>query len=344
VKATQQGQLDMLKPSILEVSRLAGVSPATVSRVTNQAALVKESTRNKVLKTMQELGYQPNSAAQSLSSKRSNTLGMIVSQLDGPFYGPVMSGVEETLRKHNKHVIIASGFGEESLEREAVDFLMARQVDGLILLTEGLGSGYLNELAKQIPLYLINQHVDGLENRNMWLDNEDGAYWATRHLIDQGHKDIVCIGGQTYKQDANERLSGYQKAMSEAGLEVTDQHIVRTNFEVEGGIEGMQQLEDSGIRYTAVLAGNDEAAFGVYKWAARHNRVIPKDFSVIGFDDVLMSSYVTPKLTTMNFPKFDMAQAAANMAYQEIYNKKAPEGVKFKTRLVVRDSVTKPRP
>ena len=130
----------MTKPSILEVSKLAGVSPATVSRVTNRAALVKQSTREKVLAAMEELAYRPNKAAQSLSSKRSNTLGMIVSHLDGPFYGPVMSGVEETLRKFNKHMIIASGFGNELEEKEAVEFLMSRQVDGLILLTEGLDS------------------------------------------------------------------------------------------------------------------------------------------------------------------------------------------------------------
>ncbi|MDP6969525.1 MAG: LacI family DNA-binding transcriptional regulator [Gammaproteobacteria bacterium] len=331
----------MSKASILEVSKLAGVSPATVSRVTSNAAPVRETTRKKVLAAMEELGYQPNSAAQSLSSKRSNTLGMIVSHVDGPFYGPVMSGVEATLRKLNKHVIIASGFGEEQAEKEAVDFLMARQVDGLILLTEGLDSEYLKDLEKRIPIYLINQHVDGLENRNMYLDNDDGAYKATRHLIDQGHKDIVYIAGQIYKQDANERVVGFKRAMQEAGLIVTDKHIVHTSFEVEGGVIGMQQIAESGVPYTAVLAGNDEAAFGVYEWAARNGFSIPDDFSVIGFDDILMANYVSPRLSTMHFPKYDMAKACATMAYQEIYGKKAPEGIKFKTDLVVRDSVTK---
>ena len=331
----------MTKPSILEVSKLAGVSPATVSRVTNRAALVKQSTREKVLAAMEELAYRPNKAAQSLSSKRSNTLGMIVSHLDGPFYGPVMSGVEETLRKFNKHMIIASGFGKELEEKEAVEFLMSRQVDGHILLTEGLDSEYLQDLSKKIPIYLINQHVDGLENRNMWLDNNDGGYKATRYLIDQGHTEIFCIGGQDYKQDANERVEGYQWAMKEAGLTVTDKHIVRTNFEVEGGIDGMQKVWDSGLPYTAVVAGNDEAAFGIYKWAERNNRSIPNDFSVIGFDDILMANYVSPRLTSMHFPKFEMAKACAMMAYQEIYNKKAPGGVKFKTTIVARDSVAK---
>ncbi len=329
----------MKKASILEVSSLAGVSPATVSRVTSNAAPVRETTRKKVLAAMKELGYQPNSAAQSLSSKRSNTLGMIVSHLDGPFYGPVMSGVEETLRKLNKHVIIASGFAEEQAEKEAVDFLMARQVDGLILLTEGLDSEYLKDLEKRIPIYLINQHVDGLEIRNMYLDNDDGVYQATRHLIVQGHKDIIYIAGQEYKQDANERVAGFKRAMREAGLTVTGKQIVHTSFEVEGGIKGMQHMVDSGTAFTAVVAGNDEAAFGVYEWAARHGYSIPKDFSVIGFDDILMSNYVSPRLSTMHFPKYDMAKACATMAYQEIYNKKLPEGIKFKTDLVIRDSV-----
>ena len=334
----------MSKTSIIEVSKLAGVSPATVSRVTNNAAPVKEATRIRVLAAMEELDYRPNTAAQSLSSKRSNNLGMVVSHLDGPFYGPVMSGVEATLRKYNKHVIIASGYGEEKAEKEAVDFLMSRQVDGLILLTEGLDSEYLEELSKKIPIYMINQHIDGLESRNMWLDNDDGAYWATRYLIDQGHTQIVCLGGQEYKQDANERIAGYERAMQEAGLAITDQHIIRTEFEVHGGIEAMQRLSESGMEYTAVVAGNDEIAFGVYEWAARNNRRIPEDLSIIGFDDILMSNYISPRLTTMHFPQFDMAKVCANMAYQEIYNKKPPGGVKFKTSLVIRDSVKKLSP
>ena len=241
--------------TIKEVSELAGVSQATVSRVINGSDRVKEATRNKVRAAMASLGYQPNSAAQSLASSRSNTLGMVVSSLEGPFYGPVMSGVEEELRRLNKHVIIASGHGTEDGEKEAVQYLSNRQVDGLILLTECLEPDYLLALDKKIPIYLINHHIEGLEHRNMWLDNEGGSYGATRYLIEQGHTQIVYIGGQPHKQDANERTAGFIRAMTEAKLPIDKHAISRTIFEVQGGVDGLNTIHQHGVPFTAVVAG-----------------------------------------------------------------------------------------
>ena len=326
-------------PTIKEVSELAGVSLATVSRVMNGSDRVKEATKVKVRAAMKELGYQPNSAAQSLASNRSNTIGMVVAWLDGPFYGPVMSGVEEELRKHNKHLIIASGHGNPEQEQDAVNYLRARQVDGLILLTETLDSDYLNSLSSQMPIYMINQHYDGLENRNMWLDNEGGGYAATRHLIEQGHTNIVCISGQRHKQDARERVAGFKRAMKEHGLKTTTKHIVHTVFDIPGGIKAMETLEKNDLEFTAVVCGSDEMAFGVYDWAESKGITIPDDLSVVGFDNQRVANYVNPKLTTMHYPTYEMAKACARMAVEEIYKKTQPHGLEFKPSLVVRHSV-----
>jgi LacI family transcriptional regulator len=325
--------------TIKEVSELAGVSLATVSRVMNGSDRVKESTKVKVREAMEALGYQPNSAAQSLASNRTNTIGMVVAWLDGPFYGPVMSGVEEELRKYNKHVIIAAGHGTPEQEQEAVNYLKARQVDGLILLTESLDKEYLNGLSEQLPIYLINQHHDGLESRNMWLDNEGGGYAATRHLIEQGHTDIVCISGQRFKQDARERVLGYKRAMKEFGLKFTAKNIVHSIFDIGGGLKAMEQLETNGVKFTAVAAGSDEMAIGVYEWAEQKGLRVPDQLSVIGFDNQSVANYVSPKLTTMDYPAYEMAKACARMAVDEIYNKKQPHGLEFKPSLVVRQSV-----
>ena len=329
--------------TIKEVSALAGVSLATVSRVMNGSDRVKEVTKIRVRKAMEELGYTPNSAAQSLASNRSNTLGMVVSWLDGPFYGPVMSGVEEELRQFNKHVIIASGHGNAEQEREAVNYLKARQVDGLILLTECLDQAYLNQLSAEMPIYLINQHYEGLDSRNMFLDNEGGGYAATKYLIAQGHRDIVCAAGQEHKQDARERVMGYKRAMSEHGLAFTDQHIAHTVFDLAGGLAAMVVFDQRNVNFTAVTAGSDEMAVGIMEWARQQNRVIPDDLSVIGFDNQLLARYVSPRLTTIDFPAYDMAKACARMAVNEIYRKIKPNGVEFKTTLVVRDSVAPPK-
>ncbi len=326
-------------PTINEVSELAGVSLATVSRVINGSDRVRESTKAKVRAAMAELGYTPNTAAQSLAGSRSNTLGMVVSWLDGPFYGPVMSGIEEELRKYNKHVIIASGHGDPEQEKDAVNYLKARQVDGLILLTECLDRDYLIELSKELPIYLINQHFEGFEARNMWLDNELGGYEATRFLIQNGHTNIVCASGQQHKQDARERVEGFKRAMSEAGLLCDEKRFIHTVFDMPGGLAAMKHFEQSGVDFTAVFAGSDEMAFGVMEWARQKNISVPEELSIVGFDNQLVADYVHPRLTTMNFPAYEMAKASAYMAVRELYFKEAPNGQQFKPSLVVRCSV-----
>lgn len=329
--------------TIKEVSELAGVSLATVSRVMNGSDRVKAETKAKVKSAMEALGYTPNTAAQSLAGNRSNTLGMVVSWLDGPFYGPVMSGVEEELRRHNRHVIITSGHGDADKERDAINYLRARNVDGLILLTEGLHEDELTELSKELPIFLINQHFDGLEDRNMWLDNEYGGYAATRYLIEQGHTKIVCAGGQQYKQDARERVAGFRRAMKEAGLKVTAKHICHTVFDLQGGLTAMKSFEEQELDFTAVFAGSDEMAIGVLDWARGKGLKVPEDLSVIGFDNQMMAHFVTPKLTTIDFPAYDMAKACARSAIQEIYHKQKPAGLKFTPSLVIRETVASPK-
>lgn len=329
----------MNRSNILEVAKLAGVSPSTVSRVTSGNAVVKPETRQRVQEAMNKLGYKPNSAAQSLSSKRSNTIGMVVAGLDGPFYGPMIAGVESALRERGKHLLIASGSGTTESEIEAVEFLLSRQVDGLILLTEWLEQRYVSDLTARIPAYMINQYYDGMENRVMLLDDVDGGYRATKYLLDNGHTEIACISAQEFKQDANDRVKGYKTALREAGIPVLDDLIARTSFEVQGGIEGMQQLSERGANFTAVVVGNDESAIGVYSWAKDRGLRIPEDLSVIGYDDILLSRFLTPPLTTMHAPNFEMAKRAADSAFNEIYRKGSPLGGSFKTTLIERESV-----
>jgi len=329
----------MNRSNILEVAKLAGVSPSTVSRVTSGSAVVREATRKRVQEAMDKLGYQPNSAAQSLSSKRSNTLGMVVAGLDGPFYGPMISGVESALRAHGKHLIIASGSGDTASEEEAVGFLLNRQVDGLILLTEWLEPRYVRELVERIPLYMINQHYEGIEDRIMALDDVDGGYKATQYLLSKGHRKIACISAQEFKQDANDRVTGYKRALREAGIAVLDDMIVRTSFEVQGGLDGMSELKRRDVEFSAVVVGNDESAIGVYAWASEQGFSIPEDISVIGYDDILLARYMTPPLTTMRAPNYEMAKRCADSAFNEIYRKAPPSGAQFFTELVERGSV-----
>lgn len=326
-------------PTIKEVSELAQVSQATVSRVMNGSDRVTDATKRRVMEAMASLGYRPNSAAQSLASHRTNSIGMVVSELQGLFYGPMMSGVENVLRKAHKHLIIAAGHGDKDTEREAIEFLVGRQVDGLILLVETIDDDYLVELDERVPIFLINHHIQGLHERTIRLDNELGGYRATRFLLGQGHTRIACITGQQWKQDNRERLDGYYRAMAEAGIDVPEDWIVHSNFELQGGFEAFETLVARQNDCTAIFALNDDMAFGVLEACRRHDVQVPEDVSVIGFDNVLTANYVHPKLTTMDFPIFEMAQGAAQMALDTIYRKIATEGTTFEPRLVERQTV-----
>ena len=325
-----------------EVSDLAGVSQATVSRVINGSDRVTEKTRVRVNQAMQSLGYRPNSAAQSLASNRSNAIGMVVSELQGPFYGPMMAGVEQSLRQAHKHLIIAAGHGDAEQEREAIDFLVNRQVDGLLLMVERLDDDELVALNQRVPVFLINHPVEALSNRCVSLDNELGGYRATRYLLDQGHRKIACVTGQIWKPDARDRLQGYHRAMAEAGIAVQKNWVVDSYFEFAGGFQAMETLINGGFDGTAVFAGNDEMAFGVLEAATHNGIAVPEQLSVIGFDNSLTAQYVKPKLTTLHFPMFEMAQASARMALDGIYNKAESQACQFEPTLVERNTVSRP--
>ena len=326
-------------PTIKEVSELAGVSQATVSRVMNGSDRVTDATRKRVESAMQRLGYRPNSAAQSLASNRTNAIGMVVSELQGPFYGPMMAGVEDVLRRARKHLIIASGHGEEERERDAIEFLINRQVDGLILLVERIEDAELLSLNERVPVFLINHQVNQLHQRTTWLNNELGGYRATRYLIERGHQRIACVTGQMWKQDAQERYQGYRRAMHEAGLTVADDWVIHSFFEFEGGYQAFEPLQQRQLDCTAIFASNDEMAFGVLEAADNHNVAVPDQLSVIGFDNIYTANYVKPKLTTMNFPMYEMARSSAENALAAVYQKRPIQEVVFEPTLVERETV-----
>lgn len=234
--------------TIYDVSFLAGVSLATVSRVVNNTGKVSEKTRQKVHDAMAQLDYRPNTIAQSLASNRSNSVGVLVSQLDGPFYGPMMREVESALRAANKHVIIAAGHSDAAQEKEAVEFLLSRGCDALIVDAEILSNEYLQELCSgKTPVVLINRHVDGIEERCVHLNNLQGGLLASRHVLAHGHSRIAYISGPLFKLDARERLEGHKQALAEKGLEFDDALFFEGDFREEGGFEGMAALLERGV-------------------------------------------------------------------------------------------------
>ena len=208
-------------PTIYEVSKLAGVSLATVSRVMNNSGKVSPLTRKKVEDAMKELGYRPNMAAQSLASSRSNSVGVIVPVLYGPFYGDMLSAVEAELRAAGKHVIITTGDEHEAGEKDGIEFLLSKGCDALILRLDAVSDDYLLELSRKdkTPFVVLDREIPEIEDRCIVLDNEMGGYIATKSVLALGHRNIAYISGPLRKHDAAGRFAGHKRALGEFGVD-----------------------------------------------------------------------------------------------------------------------------
>ncbi|MGM0481818.1 MAG: LacI family DNA-binding transcriptional regulator [Pseudomonadota bacterium] len=327
--------------TIYEVSKLAGVSLATVSRVINSSSPVREETRLRVTEAMEKLGYHPNSVAQSLASNRSNSIGIVVSELNGPFFGTLLSDIEAEFRRAGKHVIIAAGHSDKTLENDSITFLQSRSCDALILHVEAVSDDYLIELAsKDIPFVLLNRFVEPLSDRCITLNNQHGGYLATRHLLQQGHRRIGYISGPMWKHDAEQRYAGHLRALAELGINPRKELFYQGDYHEQGGAEGLLELIKADPAITAVVCANDEMAAGALTATREAGLTVPENISVVGFDNVNFSHYMFPKLTTIDYPIGAMGQMAARWVLKNVYQQKLADiQTLFEPQLISRDSV-----
>lgn len=325
--------------TIYDVCREAGVSMATVSRVINGSSRVRPSTRDKVMSAMKALGYTPSSIAQSLASKFTNSVGIQVSELTGPFYGPMMSGINEELHHANKQGLITSGHSDVEREKQGIESLMSRQCDALILHVEAVSDEYLIELSKRtVPFVLVNRYIEELADQCIVLDNLLGGYLATKKLIDMGHRDIAYITGLMWKTDAQERLQGHKNALSEAGIHFNDNLCVEGDFTKASGSQGVDTFFDRKQHFTAMVCANDDMAAGALTRLRDAEVQIPGEVSIMGFDDINLANYLYPSLTTVNYPVEEMAAMAAKWVLKNVYKQDVAVKNKFLPELVMRDS------
>ncbi len=330
--------------TIYDVCREAGVSMATVSRVINGSESVRPSTREKVMSAMTQLGYSPSSIAQSLASKLTNSVGIQVSELTGPFYGPMMSGINEELHLANKQGLITSGRSDLEREKQGIEALIRRQCDALILHVEAVSDEYLIELNKRkVPFVLVNRYIDEIAEQCITLDNLHGGYIATKHLLELGHRDIAYVTGLIWKTDTADRLSGHKKALEEAGVPFNDALYYEGDFTRESGIAAVEQLLESGQHFSAIVCANDEMASGVLTRIREAGCQIPEEVSVMGYDDINLASYLYPRLTTIKYPIEEMAAMAAKWVLKNVYQQELEVIRSFTPKLVLRDSCVERR-
>jgi len=331
--------------TIYEVSDLAGVSLATVSRVMNDSGRVSDKTRQKVLSAMEALDYQPNSVAQSLASNRSNCVGVLVSEVHGPFFGTMLSHIEAELRAAGKHTIFAAGHSDQATELENIRFLTSRNCDALILHVESLPDEYFIEHKDStVPFIIMNRIIPGLEENCISLDNERGGYIATQMLLEAGHRDIAYISGPLSWGDATARLAGHKRALAEFSVKFDERLLVEGNYRETGGSDAMTRLLQQGVPFSAVVCANDETAVGAMDVIRASGLSIPDEMSIVGFDNAPLSRYLYPKLSTVDNPIGEMGSMAAHWVLQNIYDREGAEIQHvIEPRLVIRASTAAPR-
>ena len=325
-----------------KVAREAGVSSSTVSRIINGTANVSAAKRENVLRIMSELNYHPNVLARGLASGRTMGVGVLTQDISSPFYGSTLRGIEAALQGTGYHPIFISGHWHLQEELEAIDFLLSRRVDGVIVLGGGVPDTRLQEVAQRLPVVVLGRNIPGLEDQCLRLDNFDGAYQATRHLIELGHRNIAHVAGEPSHRDAQDRIEGYRAALESAGLSYNPELIQPGDFHEAAGFLAATRLVESRTLFSAIFAANDQMAYGVRLALHRKGLRVPEDVSLIGFDDLPGSMYTTPPLTTVQQPVEDMGRAAAHGMLRLLRGESA-RVEHMDVRLIVRESAVRRR-
>jgi LacI family transcriptional regulator len=330
------------KANIQDIAQKANVSISTVSRVLNDGATVSEAKRNAVLQAVAELDYQPNVAAQALAGGQTKTVGVITQDISNPIYDAILRGVRQGLEGSGYYPIFADGRWQLAKEQKALQTLLARRVDGLIVLGGCSSEEALGQVGHQAPLIIIGRNLPSLADQCLPLDDFNGAYQATQHLVEQGHRRIAHITGILSHQDALERRAGYEQALADAGLELDRDLIIEGDFLEQSGMLAIEMLFTRGRPFSAIFAANDQMAYGVLLALYRRGIRVPDDMSVIGFDDQRTSAYTTPPLTTIRQPAIEIGETAAQ-AILHLLKDKSFSIPEFPAELIIRESVARYR-
>jgi LacI family transcriptional regulator len=327
-------------PTIREVAEQARVSVATVSHVINRTRFVDPETQERVHQAITALGYRPNLLARSLRRRESRMIGLVVPDNANPFFAEFARVIENAGFAEGYSVILCNSDRSEAKEETYIDVLLAKQVDGLVVISSTERTDLLQRvLDVGVPLVVVDRNLTGLSVSQVLVANEQGGYLAGRHLVELGHRRVACIGGPSKDNPSWDRVLGFKRALVEAGVSLPPQAIVSGDFRYAGGEAGMRMLLERNRRLTAVFASNDLMAIGAMITLRQAGLRVPEDVSVIGFDNILQASTMIPPLTTIEQPINALGQATARLLLDQILKRTTePMSLTIPTSLVVRDS------
>ncbi|MGQ9630173.1 MAG: LacI family DNA-binding transcriptional regulator [bacterium] len=327
--------------TIKDVAARAGVSKSTVSRVLNGGP-VSEKTREVVQKAIRELNYYPNLQAQTLSKRRTDTIGLIVPEITVSFCTQVIAGVEEAAQKYHQVLILCATKRKLDPELQFVrNLIYGKKIDGLlVLLPFEYRLGYIHELeSRGFPLFLIGQPGDLSESNYVAVDNVKGAFEITEYLIGLGHRRIAFIMGRPDIKDSKDRLAGYKKALEEHGLKFDPALVRKGDFTYDSGVRATREILKGDPPPTAIFASNDEMAIGAMREIEKRGLRVPEDIAVVGYDDVPEARLMSPTLTTVAQPMKDMGRVAAEKLLGLIEGRESkPVHIILETQIKVRES------
>lgn len=331
--------------TIKDIAKQAGVSITTVSRALNGHDDVNEATRRKVADIAQQLGYSPNMAARSLIMKKTKTLGLLLSGItrystkDNIAF-EVLCGMNDRAGELDYDLVLFSTTPQKQQTKSYKALCQERGVDGVMLMGIRLNDPYLNEIiASDIACILVDIPLKGPNVGFVTSDNVSGAYAATRHLLENGHRKIGFINGHHQAHVSIQRLEGYTQALKEYGLAPEDDLLADGSFSENGGKEAAYQLLSRRPDATAIFCASDLMALGAIQAIRGLGMQIPGDISIVGFDNINLTEYCTPTLTTVHQNKYEMGYQAAQMLIDLLEGRKIMPQLTLPTHLVKRDSV-----
>ncbi|WP_338833320.1 HTH-type transcriptional repressor PurR [Moorella humiferrea] len=325
--------------TIKDVARRAGVSSATVSRILNKHPNVKVETREKVLEAMKELNFSPSFHARSMRIKKTHTIGLILSDITNPFYSETAKAVVDTADHLGYNVILGTTNNSIKTQKKYLEIIRRKQVDGLLFASVQLKDPTVEKVIEEgFPHMLYNRRLARSDCNFVVIDNEQGSFLATEHLIKLGHKRIAYIRGPHNSSTGQERFNGYLKALKKYGLEYNQELVRDGEYDERQAHEATKVLLGLKERPTAIIAANDLMAFSSIECICRAGLKVPDDIAVIGFDDVEMSSHYNIQLTTVSKNKYEMAEIATRILIDIIEGENVPQPVQIvlKPQLIIR--------
>jgi len=328
-------------PGIKEIADDAQVSIATVSRVLNGSQSVSEELRARVMASVQKLGYQPNMVARSLRTRRSFVIGVVIPTISNPFFTDIVRAVEDVAHQAGYVVTIHSSDQDLAKERRYLQVLRRRMADGVIIAVADREASDMSPLtADGIPVVLVDRCLEGASLDSVTVDTKRGAYVAAEHLIERGYRRIAFLGGPRHVSTANDKLEGYRQALKEHGVPIHDELILFGDYTEASGRELGRRVLNMPHRPDAVLVANNVMTLGFFTVVREYGLRVPHEIAFIGFDDRQWASLVTPPVTMIDQPTYDLGRVATEMLLERMEGEQGrePRHQVLPARLVVRGS------